>query len=217
MNKDFKWVGVDPGQQGYVAILGIGTDLVYFPLPLLRLYPNRNTRILDSKKFCDILKYNVPTKSRCHILIESVPRGSANIPIANLQPIAIQLGQLIAIMELECYPYTLIHPRSWQMQILGGGIAKGLTKQAAASVVWQRFPEIRNLSPRQLRECADSICLSLLSRRMFPTPESGVLEAAKPQWRNLVYIPERIDQNERHTQDQNMDTNSSMDGDKLAG
>ena len=161
-------IGIDPGKNGFISVIGESGTIVYFSIPLI------NTEV-DLYELNGILRPFGMTDN-VHCVIEDVHAifGSAAKATFNFGWI---VGVLEAMLVAHNIPYTKVKPKEWQKEMWQGiplqKKPNGRTDTKAMSLLAAKrlFPnEDLTATERSVKPCHDKIDALLLAeycRRNF--------------------------------------------------
>lgn len=121
-------VGIDPGLQGYVAVLNDGG---YEPM-LMPLAKNGEIDLMMLKHLFQEFPIDIVYLEQQH----PRPGNSAS----SMFTIGKNYGKLLAIIELYGKPLVIVSPVTWQKGIIIGKRDKNQIKDVVAKVITDRYP-----------------------------------------------------------------------------
>lgn len=162
------YIGIDPGQKGYLAALLPDNNVI--------LQAICNKKEVDTKNIC----YYIQSLYNCDIgklrfAIEKV-HAMPKQGVVSMFNFGKQYGQIIGIVESffwgenpDRWP-IYVTPQTWKKTILKGYTWKG-NKWASVEYTQKKYPEVfENIKNKQLMTgIADAICLAEYSRLKYET------------------------------------------------
>ena len=146
-----RYIGIDPGLDGGVAILETDENPQVFVMPVKPTGKGRevNVNTIVCEGWLHSVTGVVIERQQCY------PKqgGKSNYTIGY------NYGKLIALLEAEAVPFEVVAPKEWQREFGISG-AKGDTKKQAALVAARLFP-----------------CVELRATERCRVPHSGKVDA----------------------------------------
>jgi len=150
------YIGIDPGQKGYIVVIGDDNKPYLQPMPIL----NGEVDEADLKQFLETEKDYTP-----FVTIEKqlIFPGQAKTNFV----IGLQYGQIRGICAGLGIGYIVVHPSTWKSVILKGLNWKD-NKDVSIQYVKQKYPDIELRASVRCKKdndnMADAICLAEYGR-----------------------------------------------------
>lgn len=147
-----RYIGIDPGKKGGIAVIDTELDTEVFPMP-----PNYSLAdFLEKEK-----------RGRCHVFIEKAQAMPTNGAVSMFN-YGQHFGEIVGMLIAFHLPYTLVPPRTWT-KVMHAGIQlsnadakqKGAPKKKSLIAVRRLFPHV-NLVPPGKRVEHDGVIDALL-------------------------------------------------------
>lgn len=127
-------VGIDNGiDGGLCAIAEHGAIIAKRPMPLLNRKGKKEVDVIEFKEWI----LNLHTEP--FILIEEPLRHAKSSQA--MRSMSINFGKLLGACEMKDWRTKTVDPQEWQAVILGRGVPRGQTKQAALNAVEEIMPK----------------------------------------------------------------------------
>lgn len=151
-----KFVGIDPGKNGSIAILDEnGLILKHIKVPLLD-----GNNDYDIKGICEVFDDDITTISFCVLEKAQAMPGQG---VVSMFTIGKGYGIWLACLTTSAIPFVEVHPRVWTKVMLMG---TGKGKEKNYLVARQLFPQW-NTKYKYEHEWCDSLLLAEYGRRLY--------------------------------------------------
>jgi len=158
------FIGIDPGLQGaLVAINENYTVLGKFKAPILKNEKGKN--LYDVPQMVEILKQFNP-----NLVVLEKSQAMPGQGVSSMWAIGRGYGLWEGIIAALGYPYKLVHPKTWQKEILKD-YDKSDTKQASTLYAGRTFP---NESFKATDRCTkidnnitDAVCMAVYAKQTY--------------------------------------------------
>ena len=148
-------IGIDPGLDGGIAILGPGKLLACFPMPVT----GDKKRTLNRPAVLALFDYSSSMASQVHVFLEkgqAMPKQGG----ASMYNYGKHCGYLAGLAQGVGFPCEEIVPRVWQKVMLSSGT--GDTKSRSVEKAMQLFPRVSLLPTPRCRVPSNGMSDALL-------------------------------------------------------
>lgn len=154
-------VGIDPGLDGAIAVLGPGDLLTLYPTPTLNCTGGKRT--YDFPQMRRILVGAQPALT----VIERVGAMPGQ-GVTSMFNFGVGYGAWLGMLAALGFPHEAVTPQKWKAAVLGG---TKKDKQAAIEFIQRRFPGESLMATKRSRVphdgMAESACLALYARQLL--------------------------------------------------
>ena len=171
-----RWIGIDPGLSGALAILGDHGEVQFFDTPTLTIQgAKKKTRVMDGAECVNILMREV---GRCAEIMVVLEKESA-MPgqgVSSMFNFGTGYGMWQGILYGLQLPFTLVHAATWKRRIMEG---MGKEKSAAIFRAKQLYPKAASSLTRVKDDGrAEALLLAHYGRVFLPHESACVLSDA---------------------------------------
>ena len=155
-------IGIDPGKNGYIAVLQDGKYEFAFIMPTLPVSKKTTKRDFDVKDMTSSLvaiqSYN---PSIDLVVIEKQQARPAPEGRGSIFSTGRGFGLLEGIVAALGYPYIIVHPKTWQ-KVMHAGVQGDNTKTRSILAAGRLFPDVDMRKTERCKKAHDGKAEALL-------------------------------------------------------
>jgi crossover junction endodeoxyribonuclease RuvC len=173
-----RWIGIDPGISGAVAVLEDG-NVKFYDTPVLEVVVNKKRKnVLDAYEMVSILR-EASAGREVLVSIEKVQAmpggGERTMGATSAFSFGMGFGLWLGILAALEIPHQQVHPATWKAKLMSG---MGKEKDASRQIAMQHYPRAaKDLNLKKHHGRADALMLA----RFGWLTCGGTAPAARPK------------------------------------
>ena len=153
-----RWIGIDPGNKGGIAILEQDDSVEVYPMPITG---TGKDKLIDGATVAEIIG------GRDGLVVIEKVHAMPKQGVSSTFAFGRGFGQLIGVLQVMGLQWAMVTPQAWKKAILAGCGDKG--KKATIAWCKRMFPDV-SLIPERCRTehdgMADALAMAEYGRRM---------------------------------------------------